>query len=363
MTKPHSDQSQPALSVMHVMAGAPNGGAEMAYIDMCKAMHEHGINVTAVCRPNATRNTILKEAGLTVHELPFGGILDIYTPWRLKKLIKQHRPDIVQAWMSRAAGKLPSKPSQGKKPVYIARLGGYYNIKKYYRLCDHFIGNTPDICRHIAEGGITEEHISQINNFAETETDFAPLNRAALDTPDSAFVFLTLARLHKAKAIDTLLEAFTHLPEQCVLWIAGQGPDEAALKQQSEALGLDKRVRFLGWRTDRAALLESCDAVVFPSRYEPFGSTFVQAWEAKRPLVTTASQGPKQYVIPDQDALMVDIDDVSALAEAMKRIMDDEELCKQLVKNGYQRYRNEFEKQIVVQHYLDCYTKALAKYV
>lgn len=357
-----NEQPHPSLSVMHVMAGAPNGGAEMAYIDMCKAMHEHGVNVTAVCRPNATRNTILKEAGITVHELPFGGILDIYTPWRLKKLIKQIRPDIVQTWMSRASVKLPSKPAKGKRPVYIARLGGYYNIKKYYRLCDHFIGNTPDICRHIQDGGIAEERITQINNFAETEQDFQTLNRAALDTPDDAFVFLTLARLHKAKAIDTLLEAFTHLPEKCVLWIAGQGPDEAALKKQCEDLGLNGRVRFLGWRTDRAALLDSCDAVVFPSRYEPFGSTFVQAWAANRPLVTTASQGPKQYVIPDQDALMVDIDDVAALAAAMKRVTEDEELRRQLVKNGYQRYRNEFEKQIVVQHYLDCYAKVPEQY-
>lgn len=347
------------FTVMHVMAGADNGGAEMAYMDMCLAMHAAGIKVIAVCRKNATRNPIMKKAGIRVYELPFGGVFDFWTSRALKKAIKEYRPDIVQTWMSRAAAKLPRKPDIGKRLVYIARLGGYYNIAKYYKRCDFFVGVTPDLCRHIKESGIAEDRIAQINNFAETENAFEPVSRAALNTPKNAFVYLTLARLHKAKAIDTLLESFTHLPPECYLWIAGSGPDEEELKRLSHDLGLEKRVCFLGWRTDRAALLDAADAVVFTSRYEPFGSTFVQAWLAKRPLVTTASQGPKQYVIDGQDALLVDIDDVEGLAEAMKRLAGDKELRRQFVKNGYQRYRNEFEKNKIIQLYLDFYRKAL----
>lgn len=348
-----------SLSVMHIMAGAQDGGAEMAYVDMCLAMRETGIRVTAVCRPNDKRNSRLREAGVEVYELPFRGWVDLWTTYRLKKLIKDIKPDIVQSWMARATWKLPSKPDTGKPLIYIARLGGYYNIKKYYKRVDIFIGCTPDICKHIAKAGIEENRIQQLNNFAETESEFEKINRADMTTSDDAFVYLTLARLHKAKAIDTLLNAFVDMPEHAVLWIAGQGPDEKALKEQCAQLGLEDRVRFLGWRMDRAALLEACDAVVFPSRHEPFGSTFVQAWASNRPLVTTASQGPKQYVINEQDALLVEIDNVEDLNKAMKRVIEDAKLRQHIVKNGYQRYRNEFEKNLVVKQTLEFYRKTL----
>jgi len=66
-------------------------------------------------------------------------------------------------------------------------------------------------------------------------------------------------------------------------------------------LGLESRVRFSGWRDDRAALLAAADICVFPSRYEPFGTVTVDAWAAKRPLIAAAAQGPKAYVTDGTD--------------------------------------------------------------
>ncbi len=357
------------LRVIHVMAGAEDGGAEMAYIDMCLAMHERskkhgpdfGMQVIAACRPNATRNPILKNAGIPVYEFPFGGLFDFRTASGLKRLFRDVKPDIVQTWMSRAAQKLPSKPELAKRPVYLSRLGGYYTIGKYFKKTDVFIGNTPDLRRHIIDSGIAADHVFHLNNFAETEADTTPVNRQTLNTPDDAFVFLTLARLHRAKGLDTLLHAAKALPEHCYLWIAGAGPEEQALKTLCHTLGLDGRVRFLGWRTDRGALLSACDAVAFPSRYEPFGSTFVQAWAARRPLVTTASDGPRQYVVDGQDCLCVAIDDPAALATAMRRVMDDPALCEAITERGYDRYVAEFEKDKIVDAYLNLYRECLSQ--
>lgn len=360
------------MRVMHVMAGAADGGAEMAYIDMCLAMHErgqqdgpdHGLAVMAVCRPNATRNPILRKAGVEVRELPFGGLFDFKTRAGLTALIKEWQPDIVQTWMSRAAQKLPAKPAPQAtdgttRPVYISRLGGYYTIAKYFKKTDVFIGNTPDLRRHIIDGGIAPEHAVHINNFAETEADTAPVPRTSLDTPPDAFVFLTLARLHKVKGIDTLLRAAKELPPRCMLWIAGAGPEEDALKTLTRELGLESRVRFLGWRTDRGALLSACDAVVFPSRYEPFGSTFVQAWAAQKPLVTTLSEGPRQFVKDGEDSLAVSVDDIPALRAAMAKVMDDAALRDRIVACGFARYQNEFEKNIILDQYLGLYRNCL----
>ena len=94
------------MDILHIMAGAAHGGAETACIDMVLAMHESGQRVGLVTRTNP-RNQRLIDAGIPVYTLPFGGAIDIYTPFALKRIFKQFRPQIVQTWMSRAAAKTP----------------------------------------------------------------------------------------------------------------------------------------------------------------------------------------------------------------------------------------------------------------
>lgn len=342
------------------MAGAPEGGAETAFVDMCIAMAEAGQTLEVATRANDLRVGRLKAAGLKVHTLPFGGPADIYTPWALRRIIKDFAPDIVQTWMARAARKLPSWRAPGPKPYLVfSRLGGYYKLKNFSQT-DHFTTITPDIRRYLIDQGIAPERATHINNFAETEQEAEkPVSRAALDTPESAPLLLALGRLHESKALDTLLLALVDVPDAC-LWIAGEGPDRNKLETLCRDLGLTERVRFLGWRDDRAALFQAADICVFPSRYEPFGTVFVQAWAQRVPLVTTASDGPRQYVRHEEDGLMVDIDDQKALSDAIRRLIGDRALAEKLVKNGYQRYRAEFTKEKTVEAYLALYRDKLA---
>lgn len=338
------------MKILHTMAGGQAGGAEMAYVDLLIAQHANGMNVIAACRPNSQRVPLLREAGITVYELPFGGVFDFKTTRALKKIIADEEITHVQCWMSRASKLTPKIEGVTK----IARLGGYYNLK-YYADVDHFIGNTPDICRWLHEDqGIDQSRVTHINNFAELEKIETSLSKADFDTREEQFAFLVMARLHKVKGLDTALEALAKVPE-AILWIAGEGPDEAKLKKLAYDLEVVGRVRWLGWRTDRAALLDICDAVLFPSRFEPFGGTFAQAWAAKRPLVTTASEGPSQYVTHEKDALVSPIDDSEALAENMRRVMDDQFLSRGLVREGYDAFKSQFTKQNIIKNYEKLY--------
>lgn len=347
------------MKILQLLAGAPHGGAETAFVDMCIALHEAGEDIEVATRPNDLRVGQMRSAGLTVHELPFGGSLDLYTPFKLKKIINRFQPEIVQTWMSRASHKIPnlSAIAGDHRPIAVARLGGYYKLK-YFKKIDYFVTITPDIGRHLQDHGIAASRITHINNFAETETVDRPLNRADLDTPEDKPVLLTLARLHKNKALDVLLEALTAIPD-AYLWIAGEGPERDALTTQCHDLGLDNRVRFLGWRDDRAALLQRADICVFPSRWEPFGTVFVQAWAQNTPLVTSKSDGPRQFVRHEEDGLIVPIDDAKALAEAVNQVIQDPDLAAKMVENGQKRYQDEFTKEQTVKAYLDYYRSLL----
>jgi hypothetical protein len=107
-------------------------------------------------------------------------------------------------------------------------------------------------------------------------------------------------------------------------------------------------VRFLGWRNDRKALLEACDVCVLPSRYEPFGTVIIEAWAMTKPLVATAAAGARQYVTDGATGLLCPIDDAAALADCLRRVLDDAPLRRAIAAAGHAAYLENFTRDIVV---------------
>ncbi len=346
------------MRILHVMAGAKFGGAETACIDMCIAMKEAGHDVALATRKNP-RNQRLVDAGVDVYTMPFGGGLDFYTPLKLRATIKAFQPDMVQTWLARAAQKIPKwKGSAEDKPYRVlSRLGGYYKIK-YFANTDYFATITPDIKRHLETLGVGSDKIRHINNFAETETATAPINRAEYNTPQDAPLLLGLGRLHEAKAFDTLIKAVTKIPA-AHLWIAGEGPERANLEQLIDQLGVQDRIKLLGWRNDRAALLQAANICMFTSRYEPFGTVFVQAWAQQCPVIVSDADGPRQFVKHEEDGLVTKRDNEPEIIAAIERLIAEPKFAQKLVKNGLKRYQNEFTKDKCVENYIAYYNDIL----
>jgi glycosyltransferase involved in cell wall biosynthesis len=345
------------MRVIQVMAGAANGGAETAFEDISLALSEAGITQKIIVRGNnKTRLQKFRDAGIDVEILPFGGVFDVYTPWKIKRIIADFKPQIVQTWMSRATSKTPSSHNP-KTYLKVARLGGYYGLK-YFRGTDYFIANIGDIRDYLIREGIDKDRATTIHNFAPEERVQHPITKKDLNTPDDAIVLLSLARYHSAKALDVLIKSVVDLGNVHV-WLAGEGPLETELKNLAKDLGVENRIHFLGWRADRAALLQAADICVFPSRFEPFGNVVVQAWAQKIPLICSKSQGPLQYVRDGLDALMFDIDDVGQLTQKIKQMIDDKDLSNRLVEAGYHRFKNEFSKEKIVTDYTAFYQKII----
>ncbi len=349
------------MKILQVMAGGEHGGAETAFVDMCLAMRDSGIDIAVVTRDSDVRVPMLEQAGIPVHKLPFGGPLDVFTGWKLGKIIKDFSPLIVQTWMGRATAKTPNWKTlkTAQRYLTVARLGGYYNMR-HFKAADYFVANTPDVKRHILEGGIEERRVRVITNFAPLETVETPLKKTDLDTPENAPVLLALGRLHVNKAHDVLLRALVDLPG-VYAWIAGEGEERSALEKLAADLGVTDRAKFLGWRTDRAALLQACDLCVFISRVEPFGNVYVQAWAAKVPVIVSDAAGMQQYCHDEQDCLMVPREDASATARAIRRLLDDKMLQEKLMAGGYASYTATFTQEKSVTAYHDYFLELLAR--
>lgn len=334
------------------MAGAPHGGAEAFFERLVIALHRAGVPQSVLIRRDGPRAARLRAGGIEPIEAPFGGAFDFKTGGIFTREIKAFKPDIVLTWMNRATSFCPTG-----KFIHVARLGGYYDLK-YYRSCDHLIGNTPDIVRYLKDNGWPESRAHMVPNFVSGEIA-APEPRERHDTPQGATLLLALGRLHTNKGFDTLLRAMTELPS-IYLWLAGDGPEQAALTALAAELKVADRVRFLGWRDDIAPLFAACDIFVCPSRHEPLGNVVLDAFAHNRPVVATASQGPSALIQDSRSGLLVPIGAPGPLAAAISLLANNPAERTKIAAAGHETWRTYFSETVVIAQYLALFER-LAK--
>jgi glycosyltransferase involved in cell wall biosynthesis len=323
------------IRLANIMAGAPQGGAEAFYERLTLALHKAGEEVLPVIRRDAGRARRLAEARPV--ELRFGGALDILTPMRLNRILADWRPRVAMAWMNRAAGMTP----RGDWTL-VGRLGGYYDLK-YYRHCDHLVGNTRDLRRWIVSQGWPEERVHFLPNFA---TDFAGV------APVAGVQLLAMGRLHTNKGFDTLIRAMALVPG-AHLSIAGEGPERAALEALARECGVADRVSLLGWREDTGALLAGCDLFLCPSRHEPLGNVVLEAWSAARPVIAAAAQGPSELIADGETGLLVPVDAPEPLAEAIRALLAEPQRAARLAAQGRAAFERDFAEARVLAQWRD----------
>jgi glycosyltransferase involved in cell wall biosynthesis len=186
--------------------------------------------------------------------------------------------------------------------------------------------------------------------------DEPALERTEFGTPQNAPLAVALGRLHPNKGLDLLIRAAALIPDLYV-WIAGEGPERSSLEALARDMGAGERVKFLGWRGDRAALYKAADVCVYPPREEPFGNVVIEAWSCGVPIVTTASTGPSWLVHKDEDAILTPIDDVEALAEGIRRVVGSKPLAQKLIAAGRRRVAEEFSENAIVRRYIELFEK------
>jgi len=336
------------LRIAQVLAGAERGGAENFFVRLVKGLQESGkVNQQAFIRAHQHRIDSLESAGVPTRGFRFGGKLNLLDRMQFQRALRQFHPDIVMTWMNRAS--ITTPPGDY---TLVSRLGHYYNLK-YYRHADYWVGISHGICDHLVRGGMPAERVFYIPNFAD-ETPVEALPRDSFNTPKDTPLILAAGRLHENKGFDILLKALQQVPE-ATLWLAGSGPEEHALKQQCSELGLDGRVRFLGWRNDVTTLMKTADLFVCPSRHEGLGSIVMESWAHECPIIATNSQGPGELIDSGQTGIITPVDKPQALADAIRELLKNPAESARLVRNASEHYWQHFSRSVIVDQYLDIY--------
>lgn len=175
---------------------------------------------------------------------------------------------------------------------------------------------------------------------------------------------LCLGRLHYQKGVDIALRAFAavlrHNP-QTRLIVAGDGPERTSLQRQTEQLGLAQSVEFLGWIAPEQVprIIGSANMLVIPSRWEGLPNTVLQAAMMERPVIGTRVGGLPEIVEHQQTGLLVEPEDVEALAAAIVSLLK----CPQRSLQLGQAARAKVEREFSWHRYVDAYDALYRKLI
>jgi glycosyltransferase involved in cell wall biosynthesis len=341
---------------MQVMAGAPVGGAEAFFERLAVALDARSIEQTIVVRNDEGRVRRLRQVGIEPTALRFGGVLDVSTRAKLKRLIDRLQPQIVLAWMNRATAMCP-KPSAARRFILVARLGGYYNLK-YYRHCDHLIANTLGIRRYLVDQGWAPERVHYLPNFVEPIASPDGVATVPGMRPEGRNIFAA-GRLHKNKGFDVLIRALPMVVD-AHLCIAGSGPLERQLRALAAQIGVADRITWVGWLESPADYYRATDVFVCSSRHEPLGNVIVEAWAYGAPVVAAASHGPVELINDGTDGLLVPINDPAGLAKAISTVLAQPALQQSLTAAGRERHLESFAKEAVLDQYMNFFEGIVA---
>lgn len=167
---------------------------------------------------------------------------------------------------------------------------------------------------------------------------------------------LAVGRLVAQKGVDVLLEAMARPGlERLALDVVGDGDWRDRLTAQAARLGLADRVRFMGWRDrdELAGIYRAADIFVLPSRDEGMPNVVLEAMASGLPVAASRVAGAEDLVTDGETGFLVPVEDAAALADALRRLVDDPALRAAQGRRGRERVEAQFSWRAAAAAYLD----------
>jgi glycogen(starch) synthase len=209
--------------------------------------------------------------------------------------------------------------------------------------------------------------ITVIHNGIEERSWQVPTDEVAhareTYSPSGAPLLLYFGRLEWEKGVQDLLAALPRIRRRrpgTRLVIAGKGRHSGELIEQAKKLRIRRAVNFVGHLSDRElrAVLAAADAVVLPSRYEPFGIVALEAAAAMAPLVASTAGGLGEVVINGETGLAFTPGDVDALGCAVETVLDDKSAAARRASAAQARLSADFDWSRIAEATASVYRRA-----
>ena len=273
-----------------------------------------------------------KESGIVVHEIPQRG-RRLAAALAIRRRLRKRRADVVHAnephalssaWLARAHRFVPLIAS---RRVELPLSSDLISMARY-RAAGRVVAVSDFVAKSVIASGLPSERVEVI--FVGVEIP-AMISQADRERARNRFTIRqeslclgNVAAFVPEKGHVLLVRAFADLRAQfpqCVLLLAGEGPEQPRLQALVRELGLDGVVKFPGFVSDVDSVYAATDLFVFPSHQEPLACAMLSAMAHALPVVAFARGGNPEAVEDGQNGLLVKELDPNALAAAIARLV------------------------------------------
>lgn len=330
--------------VLHVIDSFDLGGAQTFLLDLVKHLDpERFIGEVAAMHGHGVFESSFRKAGIKIHSLSSGKWPPYYL-LNFPRLMHRGKFDILHFHLFGA--NLCAKPlaiacghraivvhdqcndaTRDQSPLLLA-ADAMAN-----KGASRIIAVSESVRRYLVEHeDIPPSKIEMIPNgidageFIPASDEQKRLARAKLGIPEGEFVIGGVGRLVAQKNFSLIPEIAAQIrawDRKLVFVIAGSGPQEAELRAQAVALGVEKRVRFLGHIADRAALYHAFDALLMPSNFEGTPMTLLEAMASSLPVVASGVDGIAEVCTNGVDALLIPPGEARAFTTALEQLIQE----------------------------------------
>ncbi len=389
--------NRPHIRVVAVVEGSSVSGPAKNLLEFCRvartlsrgpvvdlALVTFHRSLSLDCSGNTDLIEAARQADVTVERIPERFVFDMQVVSRLRKLLRQLRPDLIQTHASKAHFLMRCSGLWKDQP-WIAFHHGYTNtdfrspiyngldrwsLQVPQRIVTVSLATKQQLMRH----GIAGERISVLHNAVQPQLRHQPIDASVLRqkkidlgiSPDEKLI-LCIGRLSKEKAQIYMIGAMIHLrqlhPDLATrLMILGDGPERERILQAIRTAGLEKNVTLTGHLKDLAPYYETADIVAIPSLSEGSPNVLLEAMAFGVPVVATDVGGIPEIVTHEETALLVPARDPAAMAAAIYRMISDPGIASVLAGKAFRKIETDYSPQSRANSLVNIYAETFRRH-
>jgi glycosyltransferase involved in cell wall biosynthesis len=367
------------LKVLHLSSERSWRGGEQQIAYLIDELTGAGIESIVACRTGSAFEAYCIKNSITYKSLPFRNSLDVYSAWQIRLLCRRWQPDILHihsskshsiAWLASLLGN--NIPLVLSRRVAFSIRQSSLNIKKYnHPQLRKVICITEAVKKKVlplladpSQALVIHSGIDLSHYPPQPVTNYL---KERYQLPANSFLIGTIAAFTKEKDYSTFLLTAEKViknagkQEQEIYFIAmGEGPERSAMEALAEKLQISPRVIFTGFIPEAKAHLQELDLFLFTSTNEGLGTSLLDAFANKVPVVATDAGGIPEIVRHEETGLLAPVGDSSLLAHHIQRLWQDTQFRNQLTQTAF-RFVQSFDKNITAQKTLMVYRNILQK--
>lgn len=355
------------LRVCLIIPTLDQGGAEKQISLLARGLDRNEFEaIVIVLTRTGPREQELLDNGIKVHHINKRSKLDPFAWLRLRKLLKQLKPDIVHTWLFAANAYGRSAALSAGVPVILGSersVDPWKNGLQFW--IDRFLLKRTQGLTANSQGTIDfyQQHGLDSNRFQLIPNGIEPaipsrLSRAEacekMGVSTERKIIISVGRLWAQKGYKDMLwavELLRVMREDICYVIVGDGPDRERLELYRDNIRGASQIYFLGHRTDVSDLLPHCEILWNGSLYEGQSNVIMEAMQSGVAVIASDIPGNQELVQHERTGLLYPLGNVNDLTRLTNMLLNDDSRRKAMADNAKQHIQTEHSvEQMIARH-------------